>query len=59
MNNTYTTESEMATSKDAQTYSLTLSADQRKLLMYTGIAIAGYFLASHLVNKAVKKIRDE
>ena len=55
----YTTESEVSTSKDEQTFSITLNADQRKLLMYTGIAIAGYFLARHLVNTAVKKIRDE
>lgn len=55
----YTTESEVSTSKDEQTFSITLTADQRRLLMYTGVAIAGYFLARHLVNTAVKKIRDD
>ena len=55
----YTTESEVSTSKDEQTFSITLNADQRRLLMYTGVAIAGYFLARHLVNTAVKKIRDD
>ena len=55
----YTTESEVSTSKDEQTFSITLTADQRRLLMYTGVAIAGYFLARHLVNTAFKKIRDE
>ena len=55
----YTTESEVFTSKDEQTFSITLNADQRRLLMYTGVAIAGYFLARHLVNNAVKKIRDD
>ena len=59
MDNTYTTESEIASSQDAKTFSLTLTADQRRLLMYTGAAIASYFIARHLVNTAVKKIREE
>ena len=59
MDNTYLTETDMNATKDAQTYSLTLTADQRKLLMYTGVAIAGYFLAHHLVNTAVQKLKDD
>ena len=59
MDNSYVTETDMNVIKDAQTYSLTLTADQRKLLMYTGVAIAGYFVARHLVNTAVQKLKDD
>lgn len=43
--------------KDMQTFSLTLSAEQRKLLLYTGIGIAGYVLIRHLISKAISRNR--
>ena len=39
---------------DQETFSLSLTAQQRKLLMYTGIGIAGYFIVKHLLRSALK-----
>ena len=58
MNTTYASESEISAAKNEQTYSLTLSSDQRKLLMYTGAAIAGYFLVRHFINMAKNKDKE-
>ena len=57
INTTYSSESEVSAAKKEQTYSLTLSADQRKLLMYTGTAIGGYLLVRHFIGMA-KRDRD-
>jgi len=59
MMDTVTTESELPASQDKKVYTFELTADQRTLIMWTGIAIEGYFLISHLINKAVKGIRDD
>ena len=53
-----TTESEVKEKEDPKTFSLTLTGEQRKYLTYTGIALAGYFLARHLVKSAVKQLKD-
>lgn len=58
-NTVYKTESELLAESNSQTYSITLTADQRKLLMYTILVLGGYFMAKHLINSAVKKIRDD
>jgi len=52
------TESEIKEKEDPKTLSLTLRGEQRKYLMYTGVALIGYFLARHLVKSAVKELRD-
>ena len=53
-----TTETEIKEKEDPKTFSLTLTSEQRKYLTYTGIALAGYFLARHLVKSAVKSLKD-
>ena len=53
-----TSESEIKEKEDPKTFSLTLTAEQRKYLTYTGIALLGYFLARHLVKSAVKQLKD-
>ena len=53
-----TTETEIKEKEDPKTFSLTLTAEQRKYLTYTGIALLGYFLARHLVKSAVKSLKD-
>ena len=55
---TYASESEISAVKNEQTYSFTLSADQRKLLRYTGAAIRGYFLVRHFISMAKNKDKD-
>ena len=52
------TETQIKEKEDPKTFSLTLTGDQRKYLTYTGIALAGYFLARHLVKSAVKSLKD-
>ena len=52
------TESEIKEKDDPKTFSLTLTGEQRKYLMYTGVALLGYFLAKHLVKSAVKSLKD-
>ena len=52
------TESEIKEKDDPKTFSLTLTGEQRKYLMYTGVALLGYFLAKHLVKSAVKNLKD-
>ena len=59
MDGTIITESEKKAKEDPKTFTITLTANQRKLLTYTGVAIGGYFLASHLIKSAVKSIREE
>ena len=44
--------------EDPKTFSLTLTAEQRKYLSYTAVALLGYFLARHLVKSAVKSLKD-
>ena len=53
------TESQIKEKEDTKTFSLTLTAEQRKYLMYTGVALLGYFLARHLVKSAVKELKDK
>ena len=45
--------------KDEKTYSITLTADQRKLLIYSGLAVGGYLIIRSLINAAVKKVQRE
>ena len=52
------TESQIKEQEDPKTFSLALTGEQRKYLMYTRIALAGYFLARHLVKSAVKELKD-
>jgi len=52
------TESQIKEKDDPKTFSLTLTGEQRKYLMYTGVALLGYFLAKHLVKSAVKNLKD-
>jgi hypothetical protein len=58
-NDTIVTQSQAAAAKDEKTYSITLTADQRNLLIYTGLAIGGYFIMKSLINAAVQKIQRE
>lgn len=58
INTMYTSESEISAAKNEQTYSLTLTSSQRRLLIYTGAAIGGYFLVRHFINMAKNKDRD-
>ena len=53
------TESELAAMQDKKTYSISLTAEQRKLLGYSGIAIVGFFLAKYMIRSAVKSLREE
>ena len=53
------TESEIKEKDDPKTFSLTLTGEQRKYLMYTGVALLGYFLAKHLVKSAVKSLKND
>lgn len=53
------TQTQAASLKDAKTYSITLTADQRRLLLYTGGAIGIYVILKSLINSAVKKLNDE
>ena len=57
--NTVASQSQITSAKDEKTYQITLTADQRKLLMYSGIALAGYFLIRSLINSAVKKLNKD
>ena len=59
MEGTIMTESEKKAKEDPKTFSLTLTAEQRKLLTYTGFAIGGYILARHLIKSAVKSLKEE
>ena len=52
------TETQIKEKEDPKTFSLTLTGEQRKYLMYTGVALAGYFLVRHLVKSAVKSLKD-
>ena len=58
-NDTVMTQSQVSAVKDEKTYTLTLTADQRKLLMYSGIAIGGYFIIRSLINAAVRKVQRD
>ena len=53
------TESQIKEKEDPKTFSLTLTAEQRKYLSYTAVALLGYFLARHLVKSAVKSLKDK
>ena len=52
------TESQIKEKDDSKTFSLTLTGEQRKYLMYTGVTLLGYLLAKHLVKSAVKNLKD-
>jgi len=52
------TETQIKEKEDPKTFSLTLTAEPRKYLMYTGVALLGYFLARHLVKSAVKSLKN-
>ena len=52
------TESEIKEKEDPKTFTLTLTAEQRKYLSYSAVAILGYLLARHLVKSAVKSLKD-
>ena len=58
INMMYASESEISAAKNEQTYSLTLTSDQRRLLIYTSAALGGYFLVRHFINMAKNKDRD-
>jgi len=58
-NDTVMTQSQVATAKDEKTYTLTLTSDQRKLLMYSSLAIGGYFVIRSLINAAVRKVQRD
>jgi hypothetical protein len=51
-------QSQVATQKDEKTFVITLTGDQRKLLLYTGAAIGVYFLLKSLVKSSVRKLRE-
>ena len=53
-----TTESQIKEKEDPKTFSLTLTGEQREYLMYTGMALLGYFLTKHLVKSAVKSLKE-
>lgn len=44
---------------NGKSYSIDLTADQRKLLLYTGLGILGYYLIKYLLKKAVKAIKED
>ena len=54
-----TTEKEIKEKEDPKTFTLTLTAEQRKYLSYTALALLGYILARHLVKSAVKSLKDD
>jgi hypothetical protein len=41
----------------SKTYSITLTDNQKTYLTYVGIALAGYFIAKHLLTSAMKDSR--
>ena len=53
------TESEIKEKEDPKTFTLTLTAEQRKYLSYSALALLGYLLARHLVKSAVKSLKDD
>ena len=53
------TQSDVAASKDNKTYTITLSAKQREVLLYFGLGLGGYILLKSLVKSAVRKLNDE
>ena len=57
--NNIITESELKAKEDPKTFTITLTSEQRKLLMYTGLAFGVYLLAKHLVKSTLKSIRDD
>jgi hypothetical protein len=52
-------QSQVSTAKDEQTFSITLTAEQRKLLMYSAGGLSIYFLLKSLIDAAVRKVRKE
>ena len=52
------TETQIKEKEDPKTFSLTLAGEQRKYPMYTGVALAGCFLARHLIKSAVKSLKE-
>jgi len=65
---TTNTTTETTTSSETKTYTITvngksysidLTADQRRLLLYTGFGILGYYLIKYLLKKAVKAIKED
>ena len=52
------TESQIKEKEDPKTFSLAQTGEQRKYLMYTGVALLGYFLARHLVKSTVKSLKE-
>ena len=54
-----TTETEIKEKEDPKTFTVTLTAEQRKYLSYTALALLGYILARHLVKSAVKSLKDD
>ena len=56
--NNVISQSEMAQKDDEKTFVISLTGEQRKLLLYTGAAIGVYFLLKSLVKSSVRKLRE-
>ena len=56
---TIVTQTELDKKEDPKTFSITLNAEQRKLIKYTGLTLAGLFVARYLIKSAVKSIRED
>ena len=59
MNQEIITQTELKEIENPKTYSITLNAEQRKLIKYTGLTLVGLFVARYLIKSAVKSIREE
>ena len=57
--NTLMTESETKAREDPKTFTLILTAEQRKLAMYIKFGIGIYFLARHLIKSAVRSLKED
>ena len=52
-------QSQVSTAKDEKTFSITLTGEQRKLLMYSAGALGLYFVVRSLIDAAVRKVRKD
>ena len=53
------TQTELDKKEDPKTFSITLNAEQRKIVKYSAMALAGFFVARYLIKSAVKSIRED
>ena len=56
---TIVTQTELDKKEDSKTFSITLNAEQRKIIKYTGLTLAGLFVVRYLIKSAVKSIRED